>query len=218
LPQRSPSERKLVDETFKTLQRAVRADHSITPLTVSGENVTSAAFTPDGRRLVTGTNRGSLIVWNVETFQKEHHVNTGNDTITQVDISSDGRRALASGGKMPGAWDIRSGKQVLQYANLESAFARTARFSPDGARIALGYSSNRAEVRDAGTGKVIYELRGATDFGKLDLARALPAGQFDAAKLESVAQRLRIVPRQLPAATLVRLYRAVRDWSPPDPR
>jgi WD40 repeat protein len=163
LPQKSPPERPLVDVALKSLYRAVRADRAIVELHVPNENVLSAAFTPDGRYLLNGTSEGSLIVWDMASYQKLHHIKTDNDTITLVDPSPDGKSVLVSGGRSPGIWEIASGSQVWVLPKVERGYVRAARFSPDGKRIALGYNTNKAEIRDL-SGKLEHMLEGPADF------------------------------------------------------
>jgi WD40 repeat protein len=164
LPQQNPPERPVVDETLKTLHRAVRADRSIVTLTAQGENVLSVAFSLDGKTLLTGTSAGNLIVWDLDGFQRRRHIATGNDVVSQVDISPDGTLALVAGGRFPAIYEIASGKPVLKLPEIKNGTARTARFSPDGKTIAIGHTSDRAELRDAATGALLHEFNGPDDF------------------------------------------------------
>jgi serine/threonine-protein kinase len=61
-------------------------------------DVLCAAFTPDGRRVVSGAADHTVRVWDAETFQEVGRPLTGNkDSVTAVAVSPDGKRALTGG-------------------------------------------------------------------------------------------------------------------------
>jgi WD40 repeat protein len=164
LPGPSAPDRPLVNESLQALHRAARADFTLTELTVPGENILSGAFTPNGKYLLTGTNAGSLVIWDLSTYTKRHHIKGEDNTITQIDVSPDGRLALVAGLKKPAVYDIESGKPVIDLPRWEKTFARTGRFSPTGKEFALGFQDNHAEIRNVATGAVEHDLSGPTDY------------------------------------------------------
>lgn len=164
LPGPSAPDRPMLAETFKSLQRAARADYSLAELTVPGENVLSGAFTPDGKYLLTGSASGTLTVWDLSNYSKRHVIKGEADTITQIDISPNGKLALISGIKKPAIYDIATGKAVIEFPKFEKTFVRTGRFSPDGSKFALGFQDNHAGVYNSTTGAIIHEFSGPKEF------------------------------------------------------
>ncbi len=166
LPGPSAPDRPLLQESFKSLQRAVRADLSLVELSVPGENIMSGAFTPDGKFLLTGSHAGTLTVWDLADYSKRHVIKTEDDTITQIDISPDGKLALIAGIKKPAIYDIATGNAVIEFQRFENTYARTGRFSPDGSKFALGFQDNHARIYSTSSGALLHELSGPTDFAQ----------------------------------------------------
>ncbi len=173
LPERV-GDRPMVDDALKALKRGIRADRSLAVLTLGKEEFLCAAFTPDGKTLVTGTNSGKLVVWNLQTYQPRFQIQTGNQALFQIDISPDGRKVLAASDHQPEVWDLTTGQILLQLPPTAIGFARKGLFSPDGTRIAIGYSDNHAEIRDAATGALLHRLDGPKDFDEGYARRAGP--------------------------------------------
>ena len=166
------TDRPLVDEAYKALTRAVRADRSLAVLTLGREQFESAVFSRDGKTLVTGTSSGKLVVWDVEAYQPRLRIEAGDTGLFKISLSPDGRSILDGDDKHPSVWDLASGKLVLRLPAPEKGYAGSSRFSPDGKTIAIGYSANYAEIRDAATGALRYRLDGPADFDTAYAQRA----------------------------------------------
>ena len=94
------------------------------------------AFSPDGKRLAAGVNRGvALKVWDVGTGQEALAVEAPSSG--RLVWSPDGRFLATNSGKAVNLWDSHTGKMV---ASLETRFgvADLMTFSPDGERLAVG--------------------------------------------------------------------------------
>jgi WD40 repeat protein len=92
----------------------------------------SAAFSPDGRRVVVAEPSGKVRVWSVE---KEEVVLTlpghGAFALTAA-YSPDGERIITAGGdESARVWDARTGELLAELGTHESAVS-TVLFSPDG--------------------------------------------------------------------------------------
>jgi WD40 repeat protein len=63
--------------------------------------VTSVAFSPDGKQILSGAADGTLRLWDVETGKERRQFHRPGSTVVCVAFSADGRRALtgASGRK-----------------------------------------------------------------------------------------------------------------------
>src|SRR5260370_32378116 len=129
----------------------------------------SAAFSPDGTRLVTaGPGRDRVVeakVWDARTgeFQFELNVTRRVQPRTpgmfglSVSFSPEGTR-LAIGGEetQPTVWDVRTRKLLV---GLDEPTCTSMAFSPDGARIVTGGFDGQVKVWDATTGKTLAELQ-----------------------------------------------------------
>jgi WD40 repeat protein len=56
----------------------------------------SAAFSPDGKRIVTGNGDGTMTVWDVVTRQEKLTLRSSSGAVTSVLFSQDGQRLVTS--------------------------------------------------------------------------------------------------------------------------
>jgi WD40 repeat protein len=116
----------------------------------------TAAFSPDGEKLVTGHSPGEVIFWNLNTLQRESVLRTEPDTgITSITLSPDGKR-LACGHKTGEitVWDIAT-KQKISEIRDSSAIISAVTFSPDAKYIAAG---EYTRIYDSITGAIVAKL------------------------------------------------------------
>jgi hypothetical protein len=102
------------------------------------------AFSPDGKRLASGSDRPgrTVKVWDAQTGREllQFTAYTSDLGIRSLTFSPDGKR-LATAGEGPGVpvkvWDAKSGQELLSLPVSLRAF-RSVAFSPDGKRLATG--------------------------------------------------------------------------------
>ena len=111
-------------------------------LTLRGHDlgVTSAAFSPDGTRIVTAGADGKLKVWDargnagLEVLTLRDTSQTGRGSLYLASFSPDGARVVTGGDGGSGTiWDARTGAEIL--ATERHTGTRSSSFSPDGTRI-----------------------------------------------------------------------------------
>ena len=119
-------------------------------------SISSAAWSPDGARILTGSRDGIARVWDARTGKTTLEL-THQRPVNAVAWSPDGARILT--GSRDGTarvWDARTGKTTLELTHTD--WVTAVAWSPDGARILTGSDDRTARVWDATTGKTTLEL------------------------------------------------------------
>jgi Tol biopolymer transport system component len=132
--------------------RRVLADHD--------QSLSSADFSPDGKRIVTASGDKTARIWDTETA-KEMAVLRGHDgDLSSAAFSPDGKRIVtASGDKTARIWDTETAKEMAVLRG-HAREVNSAAFSPNGKRIVTASGDKTARIWDAATAKEIAVLRG----------------------------------------------------------
>jgi WD40 repeat protein len=119
----------------------------------------SVAFTPDGRRVASGSQHRSTPLYDVATGKEVALFSGHTNQIWGLDFSPDGKlMATGSIDKTIRLWDVASAKQV---ALLQApAIVRSVAFSPDGTLLASGSENQGIGLWDVASGKEITRLKG----------------------------------------------------------
>jgi WD40 repeat protein len=123
-----------------------------------GDAVRDAAFSSDGKRVITASENKMAQIWDAETGKhltqlKGHEKNV----VWSAAFDRDGSRAItASDDNTARIWNAETGK-LLSTIDVHHPLRRAA-FSPDGTRIAIASEDKTASIWDAGTGKKLYPL------------------------------------------------------------
>jgi WD40 repeat protein len=127
-------------------------------------DVRSAAFSPDGSRIVTASDDKTARIWDAATA-KEIAVLRGHEgSVNSAAFSPDGSRIVtASNDKTARIWDAAAAKEIAVLHGHEGS-VNSAAFSRDGSRIVTASNDKTARIWDSATGKQIAVLRGH-DFG-----------------------------------------------------
>jgi len=130
--------------------------------------VTSAAFSPDGSRIVTASGDNTARIWDAASA-KEIAVLRGHGTdifslsVHSAAFSPDGSRIVtASQDKTARIWDATRGKEIAVLRGHDS-YVNSAAFSPNGSRIVTASGDKTARIWDATSAKQIAVVRGHED-------------------------------------------------------
>jgi WD40 repeat protein len=172
------------------------------------DGVESVAFSPDSRRLASGSRDKTVKVWDLASGKEMLSLEGHKHPVLSVSFSSDGRR-LVSGclGSLPKViegqitedsvrvWDLASGKATFSLGR-DTYGATSVSFSPDGRRIASASLEN-LRVWDPVSGKETLFLEGArivqfSPDGRR-LASGMPARDAESEKTIKVWEALDIL-------------------------
>lgn len=129
-----------------TAQRAVLRGHE--------REVTGVAYSPDRRRIVSGSWDDTVRVWDAESAVELACFRGHEYSVESVAYSPDGRRIVSGGGwrdKTVRVWDAESGAEMACLRGHEDSVLSVA-YSPDGWRIVSGSTDQTVRMWDAESG------------------------------------------------------------------
>ena len=163
-------------QTGKPLTKPLKADGS----------VLSAQFSPDGKRIVTGSRGGEARVWDAQSGKpltkplKQDGLSAEQEGKLSIEFSSaqfspDGKRIVtAADNEEAGVWDAQTGKPLTKPLKDEDKVT-SAQVSPDGKRIVTASENGEARVWDAQTGQPL--TKPLKDEDKVTSAQFSPDGK-----------------------------------------
>src|SRR5215475_5101886 len=134
----------------------------IVPLIAHARDVSSAAFSRNGTHVLTGSQDGTLKLWDIATTRLVRTFAGHKGDVTAVALSPDGTRALSgSKDKTIRLWEVATGRLIRTiYAHLDARGGgdevSTVAFSPDGKRLLSGSGGEgTAKLCDAESGRLV---------------------------------------------------------------
>jgi WD40 repeat protein/serine/threonine protein kinase len=123
-------------------------------------DVQAIAFSPDGKKLVSGAYDRTLILWNVSDGSIIRQMEGHEDVVLTVAYSPDGR--YIASGDASGVillWDAATGEKVREFRGHSDNVQEVA-FSPDGEQLASASADGSVILWDVESANVVYRLIG----------------------------------------------------------
>jgi len=148
-----------VQENITVLGQALGAQREFLILRSHEYRVSTAAFSPDGIRVVTASWDGTARLWDAATGAELLVLRGHEDAVSTAAFSPDGIRVVtASSDRTARLWDAATGAELLVLRGHEDAVSAAA-FSPDGSRVVTASWNGAVRLWDAATGAELLVLR-----------------------------------------------------------
>ena len=133
----------------------------------------SVAASPDGRRIVSGSEDNTVIVWDLETGEPINMLVGHKGSVRSVTVSPDGRHIVsASHDNTVIVWDLETGSPIRRLTG-HQGWVWSVAVSPNGRRIVSGSEDQTVAVWDLDTGQRLATLCSTARFGALS---GIPTG------------------------------------------
>src|ERR1700674_3274002 len=121
-----------------------------------GAEVLSVAFSSDGQHIVSGSDDGSIRVWNAKTGETAAGPFTGHTGwVRSVEFSPDGQHIVSgSNDRSIRVWNAKTGETAAGPFTGHTGHVRSVAFSPDGQNIVSGSDDRLIRVWNAKTGEM----------------------------------------------------------------
>lgn len=124
--------------------------------------LSSAQFSPDGKKAVTASNDNTAKIWDVATGSLLVDIKGHSAALTAVMFSPDGKKIVtASKDSTAKIWDAVTGKLLADLKG-HSGAVQMARFSPDGKTVATASIDKTAKLWSSSSGKLLLDIKGHT--------------------------------------------------------
>jgi len=123
-------------------------------------SVSSVCFSPDGKRVLSGSCDNKLVLWDVESGKRLRTFEGHTEGVTSVSFSPDGKRVLSgSRGNTVALWDAARGKRIRTFEGHTEGVTSVC-FIPDGKQVISGSNDSTLALWDVASGKRILTFKG----------------------------------------------------------
>ncbi len=140
------------------------ADSVVTTLGSHRDTVNSVAFSPDGKKLVSGSDDFTLKIWDITNKRHlstlSHVTDFLRSQIKKVAFSPDGQKFVTAGRHVK-IWDIHTLREIMTIRH--SGWIYALAFSYNGKYLAIGDTSGQIKIRNLQNQQDVIEFRGDAD-------------------------------------------------------
>ncbi|KAF5357453.1 hypothetical protein D9757_011603 [Collybiopsis confluens] len=124
------------------------------------EIVDSVAFSPDGSKIISGSDDKTVYIWDAVAGQQLAQLDGHSNQVNSVAFSPEGSKIVSgSDDKTVRIWDAVAGQQLAQLDG-HTGRVNSVAFSPNGSKIVSGSADWTVRIWDAIAGKQIAQLYG----------------------------------------------------------
>ena len=183
-----PIDKPYTVETEAALRKA--CDYHTAIIKGHTDNVNSASYSPDGKRIVSASLDNTVKIWDAETGMELKTLDGHTDRVNFASFSPDGKRIVsASYDKTVKIWDAQTGTELKTLELVgHTSFVLFASYSPDGKRIVSASDDKTIKIWDAETGTELKTLKGHTD--RVNFASYSPEGKSIASASDDKTVRI----------------------------
>jgi WD40 repeat protein len=151
-------------EALGALRAAIASYVRPTPLKGHTDAAWSAAFSPDGKLLVTGGDDDVARIWNVASGTRVLTLAGHKDSVWSTAFSPDGKLVVTAGADGTARlWDVAHGKLRHTLRGHNGAVSSAA-FSPDGRLLVTTGADGTVRLWNVATGRALHVFRGHTNY------------------------------------------------------
>lgn len=161
LPDKSAdAARPVSEDAARAVRRALFLNREVAILDSHTGYISAMAIRRDGKLLLTGSNDGSAIIWDLQSNSRLATLEGKKSNIRTVAFRSDGKFALTlQENKTARVWDVQSRKLVHEWGGKQWPVIGAA-FSPDGRWLVLGLAgrNHRVNIIETGSWREAHQL------------------------------------------------------------